>query len=253
MAHIWPPLNPKHQEEGASGSRSPETQTLVLPAFLPLNREPHYLVQKSDPHALYCLFPLLYSASSNKEETTFQVCQKTQKSDNWLPLLRSGVSKATKMHSANIHSMEDNAATGRNGIRTQALTGQTGLAPARVRIPSSLTSYSWKLIRKTIPFTSELFQEISSLMRTLKIFNGTPCSLEAQVLPSCTLSLFCGAHPCAQQEVAHTCRLVSDEGQERTDSMPSHPNQSRLSAASAYLAVLSPDYVPESSVCNSGL
>lgn len=116
MAYIWPQLNPKHQEEGALGIRSPETQILVLPAFLPLNRGPHYLVQKSNPHALYYLFPFLYSASNNKEEITFQVCQKTQKSDNWLPLLRSGVSKGSKMHSANIYSRKDNVATGRKGI-----------------------------------------------------------------------------------------------------------------------------------------
>lgn len=253
MAYIWPQLNPKHQEEGALGIRSPETQILVLPAFLPLNRGPHYLVQKSNPHALYYLFPFLYSASNNKEEITFQVCQKTQKSDNWLPLLRSGVSKGSKMHSANIYSRKDNVATGRKGIWAQALTGQTCLALARVRILLSLTSYTWKLIRKTIPLASELFPEISSLMQTLKIFSGTPCSLEAQVSPSCTLSLFGGAHPHAQQEVvAHTCGLVSDEGQERTDGMLSPPYWSRLSAASAYLAVLSPDYAPESPVYNSG-
>lgn len=46
MAQIWPQLNPKHEEEGGLGIRPTKTQTLVLPAYLPLDKEIQYLVQK---------------------------------------------------------------------------------------------------------------------------------------------------------------------------------------------------------------
>lgn len=50
-------LNPKQQEEGSSGIRGPEIQTLVGPADLHLDKGPYYLIQKQQPEEL-CLFPL---------------------------------------------------------------------------------------------------------------------------------------------------------------------------------------------------
>lgn len=55
MAQIWSQLNPKHEEEGGLGIRPTKTQTLVLPAYLPLDKEIQYLVQKSDPRNVYRL------------------------------------------------------------------------------------------------------------------------------------------------------------------------------------------------------
>lgn len=55
MAQIWPQLNLKHEEEGGLGIRPTKTQTLVLPAYLPLDKEIQYLVQRSDPRNVYHL------------------------------------------------------------------------------------------------------------------------------------------------------------------------------------------------------
>lgn len=110
------------------------------------------------------------------------------------------------MCSANICSGEiDNAATGRKGTCTQALAGQNGLSLARGRTPLPLPSYCWKLIRKINSFTSELLQEISSVMQTLKLLAGHPVALMHRC-PIGVLNFFCGAHPYAQQEAPHTMK-----------------------------------------------
>lgn len=82
----------------------------------------------------------------------------------WPPLSRSGVSKATKMCSANIYCREIIQRLGRKGICAQAPTGQTGLGLAGVRTPLSLNVLQLETNEKINPFTSKLFQEISSVI-----------------------------------------------------------------------------------------
>lgn len=82
------------------------------------------------------------------------------------------------MCSAIIYYREIIRRLGRKGISAQAPTGQTGLGLAGVRTPLSLNVLQLETNEKINPFTSKLFQEISSVIQTLTIFNRTSCCLE---------------------------------------------------------------------------
>lgn len=134
-------LNPKQQEEGSSGIRGPEIQTLVGPADLHLDKGPCYLIQNQRPEEL-CLFPFTDSASNKKTPLPSSV-RNVKNLTTALLFLRSGIPKATKMRSANICSGEKMQLLGLGEkASVPRLTGQTGLSPARVRTPILPPFYS---------------------------------------------------------------------------------------------------------------